>query len=156
MSYCLVIVKPWIHADTVKYKTRLPENTTDMGIVGQSGHNIRADGNNNLGYPQAACIRINGGHQTSIQIEDIKTVGSAWYNPDSLANNLSLLAVHKVYRVSMDTVDAPMITVNKSDGRKMFFTEHEDGLYMYDTSFKDHNVTKNTLKLVPLFFKTMS
>jgi hypothetical protein len=41
----------------------------------------------------------------------------------------------------MDTADAPTITLHKSDGGQMVFIEHEDELYVHDTSAKDPNLT---------------
>jgi hypothetical protein len=51
--------------------------------------NIRAS-------PQEICVLTNGGKQTSNQVGDITNLGTIWYNPDSIANILSLSDVRKV------------------------------------------------------------
>jgi hypothetical protein len=83
--------------------------------------------------PQPICVRTNGGHQISTHIGDLTNIGVVWYNPDSIANILSLSEVRRVCRVTMDTKKEPSITIHKTNGKKMIFREHTDGLYYFDT-----------------------
>jgi hypothetical protein len=83
--------------------------------------------------PQEVCAHTNGGIQMSSQVGDIHNLGQAWYNPDAIANILLLSEVRKVCRVTMDTSVEVAITLHKTNGHKMVFKEHSDGLYCYDT-----------------------
>jgi Reverse transcriptase (RNA-dependent DNA polymerase) len=76
-----------------------------------------------------------GGYQVSTQMGTIKDFGPVWYNPESIANVLSLAQVRLVRRVTMDTDVQPAFHVHKLDGTgSTVFTEHESGLYLYDAS----------------------
>jgi hypothetical protein len=79
-------------------------------------------------------VHTNGGTQVSRFIGDIPNFGTVWYNPASIANILSLAAVRKVCRVTMDTAIAAAFHVHKVDGSLMTFTEYHSGLYFHDTS----------------------
>jgi len=76
-------------------------------------------------------VHTNGGTQVSRFIGDIPNFGTVWYNPASIANILSLAAVHKVCRVTMDTAIAAAFHVHKVDGSLMTFTEYHSGLQIY-------------------------
>ena len=45
----------------------------------------------------------NGGHQDSVLIGDLPGYDTVWYNPDSIANILSLARVSRSRRVTIDT-----------------------------------------------------
>jgi Reverse transcriptase (RNA-dependent DNA polymerase) len=76
-----------------------------------------------------------GGYQVSTQMGTLKDFGPVWYNPDSIANILSLAQVRTVRRVTMDTDVLPAFQVHKPDGSgSTLFTEHESGLYLHDAS----------------------
>jgi hypothetical protein len=76
-----------------------------------------------------------GGYQVSTQRGTLKDFGLVWYNPESIANVLSLAQVRLHCRVTMDTADLPAFHVHKRDGsRSTLFAEHESGLYLYDAS----------------------
>jgi hypothetical protein len=76
-----------------------------------------------------------GGYQVSTQMGTVKDFGPVWYNPESIANVLSLAQVRLVRRVTMDTADSPAFHVHKPDGTGVtIFGEHESGLYLYDAS----------------------
>ena len=79
-------------------------------------------------------VITNGGTQTSTLVGNVPNFGPVWYNPKSIANILSLAAVRKVCRITMDTaVEAAMI-VHKRDGLTMKFKEFSSGLYYYDAA----------------------
>jgi hypothetical protein len=90
--------------------------------------------------PHPVCARTNGGSQTSTLIADFKNLGTVWYNPESIANILSLSQVRKVCRITMDTTQELAMVLHKQDGTTMKFQEHTDGLYYYDTH-ADNNKT---------------
>jgi Reverse transcriptase (RNA-dependent DNA polymerase)/Zinc knuckle len=83
----------------------------------------------------------NGGHQDSTMIGDFPNLGAVWYNPDSIANILSLADVRKICRISMDSSVEPVINVHRLDGSLMKFVEHESGLYVYSPN----NASNNTV-----------
>lgn len=79
-------------------------------------------------------VHTNGGTQVSTLIGDIPNFGTVWFNPASIANILSLAAVRKVCRITMDTAVAAAFHVHKVDGSLMTFNEYHSGLYYHDTS----------------------
>jgi hypothetical protein len=91
--------------------------------------------------PSEEVIRVitNGGYQDSRLVGDFPNLGKVWFNPNSIANILSLAHVRKVCNVSMDTNSAPEIVIHRLDGSEMRFAEHECGLYVYDPAFNDTN-----------------
>jgi hypothetical protein len=95
--------------------------------------------------PSNSTLRVhtNGGVQTSSLQGTVKNFGDIWLNTDSLANILSMAAVRKVCRITMDTsVEAAMI-VHRKDGSIMKFKEYKSGLYYYDAG-KHKAATSNT------------
>ncbi len=95
-------------------------NATMLRNIRKSGHTLRA--------------LTNGGHQDSNMIGDFPNLGAVWYNPDSIANILSLADVRKVCRVTMDSSNEPALWVHRLDGSVMKFAEHDSGLYVYDSA----------------------
>ena len=89
-------------------------------------HNIRCS------CPHVLRALTNGGHQDSNMIGDFPNLGQVWYNPDSIANILSLADVRKVCKISMDTSKEPTIFVHRLDGSVMKFIEHPSGLYIFN------------------------
>ena len=81
----------------------------------------------------------NGGFQESKLIGDFPNLGEVWFNPDSIANILSLSHVRSVCRVTMDTADEPCLVVHRVDGSRMKFREHPCGLYVFSPPSSEHN-----------------
>ena len=79
-------------------------------------------------------VYTNGGHQVSRLLGDIPNFGEVWYNPQSLANILSLAAVRQRCRITMDTAGDPSISVHRRDGSVMIFRESAMGLYYFDVA----------------------
>jgi hypothetical protein len=76
-----------------------------------------------------------GGHQVTSQMGTIKNFGKVWYNPQSIANILSLSDVRKARRVTMDSNNDVALHVHLLDGSGYLrFKEHESGLYLHDTT----------------------
>ncbi len=90
-------------------------------------------------------LTTNGGQITSTQLGNLQYIGPVWYNPESIANILSLAQVRKVLRVSMDTAFEPCLLIHKEDGSVLKFRESESGLYYYDTSSSNDNSTSELL-----------
>ena len=96
------------------------KNPTMLTNIRRSAHTLRA--------------LTNGGHQDSNMVGDFPNLGVVWYNPESIANILSLADVRKVCRVTLDTSSEPALCVNRFDGSVMKFTEHDSGLYVFDSA----------------------
>jgi hypothetical protein len=83
----------------------------------------------------------NGGHQDSHMVGTFPNLGEVWYNEASIANILSLAAVRKVCRITMDTMEESVINVHRLDSTIMKFVEYESGLFIY--SAKNNNTIDN-------------
>jgi Reverse transcriptase (RNA-dependent DNA polymerase) len=80
-----------------------------------------------------------GGQQVSTQMGNLAGFGPVWYNPDSIANVLSLAEVRRIRRVTMDTAQSPAFIVHRPAGKDpLIFSEHASGLYLLDASLPDH------------------
>ena len=91
-------------------------------------HNIRPIPPNV--QPQVALI--NGGQQTSKHIATVRNFGDVWFNPNAIANIISLAQVRKVCRITMDTDVEAALLVHRKDGSIMKFIECERELYYFD------------------------
>jgi len=65
-------------------------------------------------------------------VGSVKNFGDVWFNTESLANILSIAAVRKVGRITMDTSVEPAMHVHRKDGSIMSFHGYHSGLYYYD------------------------
>jgi len=63
---------------------------------------------------------------------------AVWYNPQGVANILSLHNVTKHYRVTMDSARNPAILVHKNDGTHIRFTPSTHGLFRHELT-EDHS-----------------
>jgi hypothetical protein len=95
--------------------------------------------NNNLltnirASPNHLRVHTNGGIQISSQKGTVKHFGDVWYNADSLANILSMAAVRKTCRITMDTSVEAAMNIHRKDGSIMKFREYKSGLYYYDVA----------------------
>jgi hypothetical protein len=102
------------------------------------------------------CLKANGGgSQVSYQMGDVAGFGPVWYNPESVANILSLAEVRCICRVTMDSAQEPAFHVHKADGTgTTVFFEHPSKLYLHDASVgqlnnSSANVTAKTKKNSP-------
>jgi len=78
----------------------------------------------------------NGGYQDSHQAGEFPNLGTVWYNPNSIANILSMKEVRRVCRVTRDTSIEPTLSVHHLDGSIMKFEEQESGLYIFKPNSK--------------------
>jgi hypothetical protein len=84
--------------------------------------------------PRTLRVHTNGGTQLSTQMGHVKNFGHVWFNPDSLANILSMAKVRKVCRITMDTSVEPAMSVHQRDGSIMKFNEYKSNFYYSDTA----------------------
>lgn len=64
-------------------------------------------------------------------VGDFPNLGPISYNPDSIANILSLRDVRKVCHVTMDTSQELALLVHRLEGTVMKFVEQKCGLYVF-------------------------
>ena len=88
-------------------------------------------------------VHTNGGTQLSTHIGTVANFGDVWYNKNSLANILSMAAVRKVCRITMDTLVAAAIHVYRQDNSIMTFQEYRSGLYYFDAGVDSTKTTKH-------------
>ena len=71
----------------------------------------------------------NGGPQESNIVGDIDGYSTVWYNPESLANILSLGRVSTHRRLTMDITKKQVFHIHNQDGTIMKFKKSDKGLY---------------------------
>jgi hypothetical protein len=81
--------------------------------------------------PPLRCY-CNGGFQDSTLIGTLDGYGDIWYNPNSLANILSMAHVSERFRVNFDTNIEQAIFVWRKDGSYIKFIRSPKGLYFHD------------------------
>jgi Reverse transcriptase (RNA-dependent DNA polymerase) len=128
--------------------TQPPESIPRTWILLDSQSTVCVFNNSNLlqnirKSPHPLRVATNGGTQISTLIGDLKNFGTVWYNPNSLANILSLAEVRRRCRCTMDTATNPAIHVHKANGTIMTFHEHENGLYIHDIVSQYKNKTNS-------------
>jgi hypothetical protein len=84
--------------------------------------------------PRTLRVHTNRGTRLSTQMGHVQNFGHVWFNPNSLANILSMAEVRKVCRITMDTSVEPAMSVHPRDGSIMKFNEYKSGLYYFDTA----------------------
>ena len=77
-------------------------------------------------------LASDGGLSLTTLEGDLTNFGPVWYNPNALANILSLASVQKKCRVTMDTAQEAVIIVHCKNRSLMKFMEFKNGLYFYD------------------------
>jgi hypothetical protein len=60
--------------------------------------------------------------------------GEVWYNPNGIANIISLSDATKHFRVHYDSTQEPAFIVEKPDGTERRFVKSASGLYYHDTA----------------------
>lgn len=69
-------------------------------------------------------------------VGDLPGYGTAWYNPKSIVNILSLKQVTKKYHVAFNSMHGGSFIVTKPDGTILKFKQLDGGLYFLDTNKK--------------------
>lgn len=91
-------------------------------------------------------VYTNGGHQDYDKVGDVKLFPfEAYYNPNSMANILSLKEVANKFRITMDTVKERAMCIHIDKHRVLKFTECLEGLYYFDTSTIANNDTNTNV-----------
>lgn len=79
-------------------------------------------------------IMTNSGSNTTHWIGDLPGYNKPiWFDPNGIANILSLSNVKKVYRVSFDSCKGNIFTIHKESGN-IIFKQCKNGLYYHDLS----------------------
>jgi len=78
-------------------------------------------------------IRCNAGRRTTNLIGDLPGYGTVWYDPESIANILSLKRVAEKYHVAFDSEHGGSFIITKPDGKVFEFKQSAGGLYFLDT-----------------------
>ena len=73
---------------------------------------------------------------------------TVWYNPNCLANILSLALVTEQYRVTLDTDIENAFTIHISEKHVMKFTRVSPGLYLFDASNVDMSKLRNAFSFL--------
>ena len=81
---------------------------------------------------QSVRCYCNGGYQDTDEMATILGFGDVYYNPDSIANILSLAQVAKLYPITFDSNEEDAFLVHKNDGSVLKFIKSKKGLYYYD------------------------
>jgi hypothetical protein len=80
--------------------------------------------------------------------------GEVWYNPDGIANIISLADAEKYFPVRYDSAREKAFVVEKPDGTECQFIKMENGLYCLDlvatTQAKEHAMAIVTKKQNPI------
>jgi hypothetical protein len=87
-------------------------------------------------------VHTNGGTQYSSQMGTVTNFCDVWFNDRLLANILSVAAVRKVCRITMDTSVKAAMHVHRKDGTVMTFKDYRSGLYCYNAGPK-HSKTSD-------------
>lgn len=84
-------------------------------------------------------IHCNAGVKVVNQIGELAGYGTVWYNPDGIANILSMSRViEKGHKVQYDSENGNQFVVTKSDGTKRVFRASDTGLYYFDAAPEAH------------------
>ena len=95
--------------------------------------------------PHVVHAITNGGFQDSKMVGEFPNLGNVYYNPNSIANILSLADVCKRTCVTMDTSISLSLDVHQQDGTIMSFVKHPSGLYVYTNNNPNKRVSAYTL-----------
>ena len=79
-------------------------------------------------------IHCNAGVTSTRLIRELRRYGTVWYNPNGIANILSLAkAKERGFRVTFDSADDNAFHLHKPDGTMRIFKQSSKGLYFLDT-----------------------
>ena len=87
-------------------------------------------------------IHCNAGVSTTQQIGDLPGYGTVWYNPNGIANILSLSRVReRGYRVTYDSDNGNRFLVHKDNGTARVFEQSARGLFYMDVKNQGSEVS---------------
>jgi hypothetical protein len=79
-------------------------------------------------------IHCNAGVTSTNMVGDLPEYGEVWYNPNGIANILSLARVKEKHCVAFDSAGGNKFVVHKTDGTTRCFQESRPGLYFMNTT----------------------
>jgi len=88
-------------------------------------------------------VLTNEGKQVSNHVGEVRNFGTMWYNPQSLANILSLAKVCHKYCVAMDLALEASICMHRVDSTIMKFVKYASGLYYHDTATSINTISEH-------------
>ena len=100
-------------------------------------------------------VHTNSGRQFSLHIGTVENFGDVWYNPKLLANILSMAAVRKVCRITMDTSVKLSMNLHHTNSSIMKFLEYSSGLYYFDASQNSPNTSSSIVEAY-IFLNTVA
>ncbi len=93
-------------------------------------------------HTDVMAIHCNAGVTKTKWVGELAGYGTVWYNPNGIANILSLARVkERGYRVTFDSSDGNAFHLHKPDGTIRVFNESTKGLYYLDTKADQIQVT---------------
>jgi len=104
---------------------------------------------------QSLKVFTNGGMQTSNLIGEVWNLGTMWYNPESLANILSLAEVQKKFRVTMDTSFKLALCMHCCDVSIMKFVDSRQDFTIL-TPILRWLITSWAIRLMPILYHNCS
>lgn len=84
-------------------------------------------------------VRCNAGSRVTNLVGELPGFGTVWFDPEAIANILSLKLVQEKYHVSYDSDEGNRFIVTKPNGQTFTFTQSETGLYYLDASSDGDN-----------------
>ena len=87
----------------------------------------------------------NGGYQDMDQEATLPGFGTVYYNPDFIANILSLAQVTKQFRVIYDSTQEDILFLHKKNGDIIKFIKSKMGLYYFDVRSTSKHKSSTTL-----------
>ncbi len=90
-------------------------------------------------------VHYNAGRRTTNLVGDLPGYGTVWYDPEAIANILSLKRVKEKYHVVYDSTVNGVFTVTRPDGETFEFCESDRGLYYMDTKLSNGTVLVTTV-----------
>ena len=85
-------------------------------------------------------IHCNAGTSITKLKGELNSYGEVWYNPQGIANALSLFNMTKKFRVTFDNAYDERFKIHKPDSTHQYFHPSEDGLFYLDTADKNADV----------------
>jgi Reverse transcriptase (RNA-dependent DNA polymerase) len=83
-------------------------------------------------------VRCNAGVTVTNMKGELPGYGTVWYNPNGMANILSLARVSEKYKITYDSTSDPGFKIHKDDGDTLTFRKNKKGLFYMDMSEEEN------------------
>ena len=101
-------------------------------------------------------VHTNNDTQMSSLVDNYPIVGiPVWYNKSSSAKVLSLAAIRKLYRVTMDTTQEAVMHVHVPEIETLSFVEMPIGLYCHNVEYPNYRTHKLNNHVSTYYFVNM-